>query len=49
VNALGADLRGEIEDFRKMLDRRLRWQTRMIIGTGIACVIGSVTLSHLFA
>jgi hypothetical protein len=44
-----SELRAEIASFKAMFDRRLRWQTRMIVGTAIVSVVVSVTMSHLLA
>ena len=41
--------RSEIANFKAMFDRRLRWQTRMIVGTAIVSVVVSVTITHLLA
>jgi hypothetical protein len=46
---LGREVSAEIANFRVMFDRRLRWQTRMIVGTAIGSVVVSVALSHLLA
>ena len=42
-----SELRAEIANFRAMFHRRLRWETRMIVGTAIGSVVVSVATSHL--
>ena len=43
------EFKAEIANFRVMFDRRLRWQTRMIVGTAIVSVVVSSAVSHLLA
>ena len=43
-----ADFLAEIEKFRVMFDRRVRWQNRMFVGTTIGCVAASAVVKLLF-
>ena len=42
------ELRAEIENFRVMFDRRVRWQNRMFVGTAVVCVAASAAVKLLF-